>query len=86
MIRTDQQFHWFNNNYNDFNDFLSDLSSRKRKNIKKERDEANKNGFVIETLNHKEIQEHHWDEFYKFYIDTSMRKWGQPYLNRDFLV
>ena len=84
LIRTDQQFHWFNNNYNDFNDFLSALSSRKRKNIKKERDEANKNGLVIETLNHKEIQEFHWDEFYKFYIDTSMRKWGQPYLNRDF--
>ncbi|MEC9075039.1 MAG: GNAT family N-acetyltransferase [Pseudomonadota bacterium] len=84
LIRTDQQFHWFNDNYNDFNDFLSDLSSRKRKNIKKERDEANKNGLIIETLNHKEIQEFHWDEFYKFYIDTSMRKWGQPYLNRDF--
>ena len=84
LIRTDQQFHWFNDNYNDFNDFLSDLSSRKRKNIKKERDEANKNGLVIEALNHKEIQEFHWDEFYKFYIDTSMRKWGQPYLNRDF--
>ena len=84
LIRTDQQFHWFNNNYNDFNDFLSALSSRKRKNIKKERYEANKNGLVIEMLNHKEIQEFHWDEFYKFYIDTSMRKWGQPYLNRDF--
>ncbi len=84
LIRTDQQFHWFNNNYIDFNDFLSDLSSRKRKNIKKERDEANKNGLAIETLSHKEIQEFHWDEFYKFYIDTSMRKWGQPYLNRDF--
>ena len=84
LIRTDQQFHWFNDNYNDFNDFLSNLSSRKRKNIKKERDEANKNGLVIEALNHKEIQEFHWDEFYKFYIDTSMRKWGQPYLNRDF--
>ena len=84
LIRTDQQFHWFNDNYNDFNDFLSDLSSRKRKNIKKERDEANKNGLEIEALNHKEIQEFHWDEFYKFYIDTSMRKWGQPYLNRDF--
>ena len=84
LIRTDQQFHWFNDNYNDFNDFLSDLSSRKRKNIKKERDGANKNGLVIEALNNKEIQEFHWDEFYKFYIDTSMRKWGQPYLNRDF--
>ena len=84
LIRTDQQFHWFNDNYNDFNDFLSNLSSRKRKNIKKERNEANKNGLVIETLNHNEIQEFHWDEFYKFYIDTSMRKWGQPYLNRDF--
>ena len=44
---------------------------QEKENIKKERDEANKNGLVIETLNHKEIQEFHWDEFYKFYIDTS---------------
>ena len=51
---------------------------------KKEREEANKKGLEIEILNDKEILEHHWDEFYKFYIDTSMRKWGQPYLNRDF--
>ena len=84
LIRNDQQFHWYNNNYNNFDDFLNALSSRKRKNIKKEREEANKKGLEIEILNDKEILEHHWDEFYKFYIDTSMRKWGQPYLNRDF--
>lgn len=84
LIRTDQQFHWYNNNYDSFDDFLSALSSRKRKTIKKERKDANKDGLKFEILSNKDILEHHWDEFYKFYIDTSMRKWGQPYLNRQF--
>ena len=37
MIREGIQFHWENNNYKSFDDFLSTLSSRKRKQIKKER-------------------------------------------------
>ena len=84
LIRTDQQFHWHNDNYRDFEDFLDALSSRKRKNIRKERDEANKKGIEIEILNDSNITEHHWDHFYNFYLNTSMRKWGQPYLERKF--
>lgn len=84
LIRTDQQFHWYNDNYRDFEDFLDALSSRKRKNIRKERDEANKKGIEIEILSDSNITENHWDHFYNFYLNTSMRKWGQPYLEREF--
>ena len=31
-----------------------------------------------------EIKSRHWDAFYRFYIDTSDRKWGTAYLNRTF--
>ena len=39
-IRTDQQFHFFNNGYGSYDDFLDTLASRKRKALKKERREA----------------------------------------------
>jgi len=37
MLRSDLQFHWRNDGYRDFDDFLARLSSRKRKNLRKER-------------------------------------------------
>ncbi|MCC3860482.1 GNAT family N-acetyltransferase [Pseudemcibacter aquimaris] len=84
LLRQDQQFHWFNDNYKTFDHFLNTLSSRKRKNIKKERETALSNDIEIEWLNGKDIKEVHWDHYYEFYINTSNRKWGRPYLNRAF--
>ncbi|MEP1934862.1 MAG: GNAT family N-acetyltransferase [Roseibium sp.] len=85
LQRTDQQFHWENNNYTDFDDFLSSLASRKRKAIKKERREAlSAEGIEIEWITGSDLTEAHWDAFYDFYIDTGTRKWGSPYLTRDF--
>lgn len=86
LVRTDQQFHWQNNGYRTFDDFLLALSSRKRKQIKKERQTALADGIVIEHLRGSEITEAHWDRFFAFYQDTGARKWGQPYLNRDFFA
>lgn len=84
LIRKDQQFHWKNENYRTFNDFLQSLSSRKRKNIIKERKAAISNEIEIEVLTSADIKEYHWDHYFQFYIDTSNRKWGRPYLNRIF--
>lgn len=85
LQRNDQQFHWLNDDYSDFDDFLAALSSRKRKNIKKERANALKdNGITIEWLTGSDLTESVWDAFYSFYTDTGSRKWGQPYLTRDF--
>ena len=84
LIRTDQQFHFFNDNYKSFDDFLDALASRKRKNIKRERRDALANGITIEQLTGDDIQELHWDAFFEFYMDTGARKWGRPYLNRLF--
>lgn len=84
LQRTDQQFHWRNENYASFDDFLAGLASRKRKTIRKERSQALAPGVSIEHLTGSDIREEHWDAFFEFYMDTGSRKWGRPYLNRRF--
>ena len=83
LIRQDNQFHWFNRGYGDFADFLADLSSEKRKNIRKERARAVE-GLEVVHLTGAAITEAHWDIFWTFYQDTGARKWGRPYLTRSF--
>ncbi|HEX7857404.1 MAG TPA: GNAT family N-acetyltransferase [Sphingobium sp.] len=83
LIRQDSQFHWTNDGYASFDDFLGELSSRKRKDIRKERERA-KEGLEIVHLTGDDIREAHWDAFWHFYQDTGARKWGQPYLTRAF--
>ncbi len=83
--RAGEQFHWTNGGYGTFDDFLGDLASRKRKAVKKERQEASGGGAItIETLSGAAITAAHWDAFFAFYMDTGNRKWGRPYLNRKF--
>ena len=84
LQRTHTQFHWQNHGYATFEDFLSALSSKKRKNIRRERRDALASGITIERLTGSDLGEHHWDAFYQFYTDTGSRKWGSPYLNRQF--
>ncbi len=84
LMRSGEQFHWSNNGYTCFTDFLADLSSRKRKAIRKEREAALATGIQIIHLTGTEITEAHWDAFWHFYQDTGMRKWGRPYLTRAF--
>jgi hypothetical protein len=84
LPRMGQQYHWHNDGYASFDDFLAVLASRKRKDIRKERERANALGLTIRTLSGDDLRPRHWDAFYRFYMDTSDRKWGQAYLTRDF--
>ena len=84
LERMGEQFHWFNRGYKTFDDFLAQLSSRKRKAVRRERREAQADGIVIRQLHGVEIEERHWDAFWVFYQDTGARKWGHPYLTREF--
>ena len=84
LHRKTQQFHWENRDYPNFDAFLAQLSSRKRKNIRKERATAQDFGGEIVALTGDEIQPAHWDAFWAFYQDTGARKWGTPYLTRKF--
>jgi len=81
LRRDGLQFHWFNRGYASFDDFLGQLSSRKRKAIRKERAAA-VDGLEIVALRGGEIEPHHWDAMWHFYQHTGARKWGRPYLTR----
>lgn len=83
LARQDRQFHFINRGYDSFDDFLAALTSRKRKNLRKERAKA-QDGITIKQLTGDDLQAEHWDAFYQFYLDTGQRKWGRPYLNRGF--
>ena len=83
--RQDRQFHFINRGYDDFEQFLDSLASRKRKNIRKER-KAAQDGVIIKRLTGDDIKDIHWDIFYQCYLDTGQRKWGRPYLTREFFA
>jgi len=84
LHRTDQQFHFINDGYANHEAFLETLSSRKRKDLRKERRAALEGGISIDWLTGKDLTEDIWDQFFAFYMDTGSRKWGRPYLNRLF--
>ena len=83
LIRSGTQFHWENNAYTCFDDFMASLSSRKRRAIRKERAAAQA-AVTIEIIRGADIRPEHWDAFWIFYQDTGARKWGTPYLTRQF--
>jgi len=84
LQRTDQQFHWENAGYASFDDFLGHLASRKRKTIRRERKQALEPGIEVAWLTGSDLTEAVWDAFFAFYMDTGSRKWGRPYLTREF--
>ena len=83
LIRHGVQYHWVNRGFGSFDDFLATLTSRKRKTIRKERAAA-VDGLEVRILRGGEIGPAEWDSMWAFYQDTGSRKWGQPYLTREF--
>lgn len=84
LMRNDMQFHWKNEGYSTFDDYLDAMMSRKRRSIKKERKKLVEAGITFKRLTGEDITSEAWDDFYRFYVDTYDRKWGAPYLNREF--
>jgi uncharacterized protein len=84
LLRTDQQFHWQNRGYDSFETFLGELSSAKRKNLRKERAAVAAEGVTLEWLTGGDLTESVWDAFFACYTKTGNTKWNAPYLTRDF--
>ena len=83
LQRKNLQYWWDNENYKNFDDFLSRFSASRRKTIKRERRDAARD-LEIKTISGNEITETHMDFMYKFIASTYDRKWGSPYLTREF--
>ena len=84
LRRIGMQFHWENAGYATFDEFLADLTSRKRKTLRRERRDANSAGLEFLTLRGPEIGRREWTAFFGFYTSTVDRKWGSAYLTKQF--
>jgi len=84
MMRLGCQFHWTNDNYENFSHYLEQLTSKKRKQIKRERRIVKEQEVEFEILNGFEATDAHWDIYHRFYESTFERKSGMPTLSNDF--
>ena len=83
-LRTSYSFHWFNKQYKDFDQFLDDMTSRQRKNIKKERGKIAQQGISMLRVNGEEITREMIETFYQFYQVTYLKRGMRGYLNFEF--
>lgn len=84
LQREGMQFHWRNACYADFEAFLAALSSRKRKQIRRERREAATSGLAFRTVLGSEAPPALWAAFHRFYLATVDKRWGAAYLTPRF--
>jgi len=84
MHRHGTQFQWLNPGYDNFAAFLGSMTSRKRKNIRKERQRVEQAGIECQWLHGREIDDTALEHFYRFYQLTYLKRGQQPYLNRTF--
>ncbi|PWB30195.1 GNAT family N-acetyltransferase [Pseudomonas sp. SDI] len=84
MERLGCQFHWRNEGYRDFQDFLDRLSSRKRKQMRKEREQVAGQGIEFRWYHGAELSEAQWDFVYACYANTYAVRRRPPYLTRNF--
>lgn len=82
--RIGTQFHWHNRNYKCFDDFLGEMTSRKRKSIRKERKQVADQGITFKRTEGVEISDQQWESFYFFYQSTYLMRGQQGYLSQQF--
>lgn len=83
-LRMGVQYHWFNACYRDFDDYLERFSSAKRKQVKRERRRVAEQNIEFQSIFGKDITEHDWEVFFKFYRMTYLKNGMPPYLNLEF--
>lgn len=84
LLRTGCQYQWFNHDYADFDAFLDTFASRKRKNLRKERNTVAAAGISLAPIEGRDVTTEQWDQFYEFYASTYHVRGRRPYLNAEF--
>ena len=86
LIRSGCQFHWRNPGFRDFQDYLDAFKSKRRKAIRRERREAATAPVEIEVRDGTEMGEEQWAAYHALYASTYERKYGYPFLTREFFL
>lgn len=84
LLRYDYQFHWTNRHYQSFDAFLSQLTSKRRKNIKRERKTVSDSNIEIRIIEGQALDHQQWDILYDYYRITFLKKSGTATLTLDF--
>lgn len=86
LRRSDHQFHWHNRGYRDFDDYLSVLTSKKRRNVRRERSALAREGVRHRWITGPRSRERDWNEMYRAYLSTIREHGGVPYLTEAFFM
>ncbi|MBA3582244.1 MAG: GNAT family N-acetyltransferase [Gammaproteobacteria bacterium] len=84
LRRLQYQYQWKNHSYNSFDDFLGEFRSRKRKDLRKERERLHSDGISIQRFHGNELPEELWPTVYAFYASTFHKKGNYPALTLAF--
>jgi predicted N-acyltransferase len=82
--RASMQFHWHNRGYQTFDDFLGQLKSRKRKQLRKERERARAAIERLSWIGGAELDQGRLDDLDRFYRNTTDQHGGRDYLRPGF--
>lgn len=86
LKRTGNQFHWSNRGFNDFDDYLAGLTSKKRKQVRRERRLVREAGVSVRMIEGTEMDDAHWDAMFRFYRNTVRERGAIPYLTRELFT
>ena len=86
LARGDVQFQWRNwGGWNDFEQFLAAFSSKKRKNLRAEREQVRRAGVSFRVVHGDEASDDDLSAMHGFYCMTQTEKGNQPALTLGFL-
>ncbi|WP_404415293.1 GNAT family N-acetyltransferase [Marinospirillum sp.] len=80
------QFHWLNRDYADFEAFLAAMTSKRRKEVRRERRKVADQGLSLQRFKGKDITPEMMSQFYTFYQMTYHLRGQRPYLTQSFFL
>ncbi|MBU3617253.1 GNAT family N-acetyltransferase [Polynucleobacter sp. JS-Polo-80-F4] len=84
MMRDSVQFHWHNQGFENFEQFLAALTMKRRKNIRREREQVARELISFRHVSGESSTNADWELFYKCYANTYLEHGSSPYLNVTF--
>jgi len=84
MLRDSVQFHWHNQGFESFEQFLAALTMKRRKNIRREREQVARELISFKHVPGKSSTDADWEFFYRCYANTYLEHRSNPYLSETF--
>ena len=84
MLRDSVQFHWHNQGFTNFEQFLAALTMKRRKNIRREREQVARELMNFRHVPGNSSTDADWEFFYRCYANTYLEHRSNPYLSEAF--